>query len=77
MREGWTYKELGNLCTIKGRIGFRGYTREDLVNEGQGAITLSPSNIIEDKLDLSKCSFISWFKYEESPEIMVFNGDII
>ena len=77
MREGCTYKELGNLCTIKGRIGFRGYTREDLVNEGQGAITLSPSNIIEDKLDLSKCSFISWFKYEESPEIMVFNGDII
>lgn len=77
MREGWIYKELGNLCTIKGRIGFRGYTREDLVNEGQGAITLSPSNIIEDKLDLSNCSFISWFKYEESPEIMVFNGDII
>ena len=44
---------------------------------GEGAITLSPSNIVDDRLDLSKCSYISWFKYNESPEIMVFEGDIV
>lgn len=77
MRLDRTYRDLGSLCTIKGRIGFRGYTREDLVNKGEGAITLSPSNIIDDKLDLTKCSYISWFKYNESPEIMIFEGDII
>ena len=77
MREGWEIRKLGEICTIKGRIGFRGYTREDLVNAGDGAITLSPSNIIDDKLSLAKCQYISWFKYEQSPEIKIFNGDII
>lgn len=38
---------------------------------------MSPSNIINDRLDLSKCSYISWFKYNESPEIMIFEGDIV
>lgn len=77
MREGWEIRKLGEVCTIKGRIGFRGYTREDLVDAGEGAITLSPSNIIDDKLSLAKCQYISWFKYEQSPEIKIFNGDII
>ena len=58
-------------------IGFRGYTKDDLVAERQGAITLSPSNIIDGTMDLDKCTYISWDKYEESPEIKVFNGDIL
>lgn len=77
MKAGWEIKKLGEVCTIKGRIGFRGYTREDLVEHGEGAITLSPSNIIDDKLDLNKCQYISWHKYEESPEIMISKGDVI
>ena len=36
---------LEEICTIKGRIGYRGYTKQDLVKKGQGAISLSPSNI--------------------------------
>ena len=75
--KGWKKTTIGEICTIKGRIGFRGYTREDLVEKGEGAITLSPSNIVNDALDLTKCSYISWYKYEESPEIMIFEGDII
>ena len=77
MRDNWQTARLGDLCTIKGRIGFRGYTRQDLVEKGEGAITLSPSNIVDDKLNLDKCQYISWFKYDESPEIMIFEGDII
>ena len=77
MKDGWEIKKLGEVCTIKGRIGFRGYTRDDLVAKGEGAITLSPSNIINDVLSFDKCQYISWFKYEESPEIQIFNGDII
>ncbi|QEZ89344.1 type I restriction/modification system, specificity subunit [Aliarcobacter cibarius] len=76
--KGWESVELGSVCKINGRIGFRGYTVNDLVERNQGgAITLSPSNIIGNKLDLSKCTYISDFKYEESPEIKIFNGDII
>ena len=77
MKQGWEIKKLGEVCTIKGRIGFRGYTRNDLVPQGEGAITLSPSNITNDVLLFDKCQYISWSKYEESPEIQIFEGDII
>ena len=71
------WKKLGEICDIKGRIGFRGYTREDQVEKGQGAISLSPGNIIDDTLVYDSCTYITWEKYNESPEIMVNEGDII
>jgi type I restriction enzyme S subunit len=77
LKNDWDLKKLGDICLIKGRIGFRGYTKSDLVKKGEGAITLSPSNIIENKLNFSNCSYISWPKYEESPEIQLAVGDIV
>ena len=75
--EGVEYVSLGKICDIKGRIGFRGYTRNDQVKEGEGALSLSPTNIQDGQMDYSKGTYITWAKYEESPEIMTFNGDII
>lgn len=74
---GVEFVKLGDVCEIKGRIGFRGYTRKDLVSESEGAITLSPSNIINGNIVYDKCSYISWAKYEESPEIMAEVGDVV
>ena len=71
------WKKLGEVCEIKGRIGFRGYTRDDQVEKGEGAISLSPGNIIDGTLNYNSCTYITWSKYEESPEIMVSQGDII
>ena len=71
------WKTLGEVASIKGRIGFRGYTQKDFVEEGQGAITLSPGNMNNGRFDFEKCSYISWEKYEESPEIKIFEDDII
>lgn len=68
---------LKDICDIKGRIGFRGYTRNDLVEKGQGAISFSPGNITNETINYDKCTYISWEKYEESPEIMINNGDVI
>ena len=62
---------------VFGRIGFRGYTQADLVPEGEGPITLSPSNINEFGMDYSKCTYLSWDKYDESPEIQIKNGDVL
>ena len=70
--------KLGDICKIFGRIGFRGYTTEDLVlSPSYGAISLSPSNIVDGIMDLSKCTYISWAKYEESPEIKITPNDIV
>jgi type I restriction enzyme S subunit len=73
----WGVTKLKYTASIFGRIGFRGYTVDDIVDEGDGAIVLSPSNIGEDRFTLEKRSYLSWYKYYESPEIMVTNGDVL
>lgn len=73
----WEIRKLKHVISIFGRIGFRGYNATDLVDEGEGAITLSPSNMKEQKMVYDKCSYLRWEKYYESPEIMVQNGDIL
>lgn len=75
--EHWEIKKLKHVCQAFGRIGFRGYSTTDLVDEGEGCITLSPSNMRDGKMQYGKCTYLSWEKYEESPEIKVFNGDIL
>jgi type I restriction enzyme S subunit len=72
----WQWCRLNDVCQIYGRIGFRGYTKEDLV-PNNGAITLSPSNIIDGKMNYDNCTYISWEKYVESPEIQISEGDIL
>lgn len=75
--EDWDVCPLDKVASVFGRIGFRGYTVNDLVAEGRGAITLSPSNIQNGVMNYDKCSFLTWEKYEESPEIKIENGDIL
>ena len=73
----WEEKKLGEVCKIFGRIGFRGYTVKDIVKKGEGAITIGPSDITNNKISFDNCTYISWDKYEESPEIKIFNNDIL
>ena len=73
----WEVVRIKNVVNMFGRIGFRGYTADDLVEEGAGAITLSPTNIIDGELDFTNCSYLSWNKYYESPEIMIKAGDVV
>ena len=75
--DGWEVKQLNQVLSLFGRIGFRGYNVTDLVQEGKGAISLSPSNIENGIVTFNKCTYLSWEKYEESPEIMVEEGDIL
>ena len=74
----WIETVLGSVIEMKGRIGYRGYTTEDIVDKGKGAITLSPSNFNENgRLNFDKCTYISWAKYEESPEIQLEEGQTV
>lgn len=74
----WKEVRLGDVCEIYGRIGFRGYTTNDLVDTPkEGAISLSPKNIINGELNLEQCTYIKWDKYYESPEIMINPNEII
>ena len=74
----WKKQKLCDISSIVGRIGFRGYTTNDIVEKGMGAIALSPTNIVNNQLTYDKDNtYISMSKYEESPEIMIKRGDVI
>ena len=75
--EHWELGRLKHVCKINGRIGFRGYTSEDLVSEGEGAYTIGGKHISRNVIDLSNPDYLSWDKYYESPEIMVKKGDMV
>lgn len=74
----WSWFRLGEIIEVFGRIGFRGYKKTDLVQKGHGAITMSPSNISKSgEVSFDSSTYISWEKYEESPEIMLEEGDVV
>ncbi|SDX43413.1 restriction endonuclease subunit S [Nitrosomonas oligotropha] len=75
--EHWEIKPLKAVSKLYGRIGYRGYTTADIVDEGEGAITLSPSNMADGVVSVLKSTYISWAKYTESPEIMIHPEDIV
>lgn len=72
----WEEKTLGNVAQIKGRIGYRGYTVNDIVEQG-GAVAFSPTNIVDGILEHSKLTRITDSKYDESPEIQIQLDDIL
>lgn len=73
----WVQTSVEENCLVKGRIGYRGYTTEDLVGQGEGALVLGGKHIQNQLLELKDPTYLSWEKYYESPEIMVEVGDII
>ncbi|MFH6971820.1 restriction endonuclease subunit S [Flavobacterium petrolei] len=75
--EHWVEARIKNVVNVIGRIGFRGYTVADLVQKGEGAISLSPSNIKNHLLNIDDCTYLSWEKYHESPEIKIYENDIV
>lgn len=73
----WQLSTIGEISTIFGRIGYRGYTKADIVKEGEGAISLSPSNIQKGSINYKGSTYITWEKYIESPEIQLEEGDSV
>ena len=71
-------KLLKQLVKLDGRIGYRGYTKQDIVERSKGVLTYSPTNILNNKIVNGKNdTYISQAKYEESPEIMVKKNHIL
>lgn len=71
--EEWNVKPFKALAGMKGSSE---YTARDIVDEGEGAILLSPSNINDNKLNLSKRTYISQKKYDKSTT-KIQRGDLL
>lgn len=69
-------KCIDDIAEIRGRVGWKGYKKQDLRDDGP--LVLGATQITDDgHLDLSAPVYISREKYEESPEIMIENNDLI
>ena len=73
----WEQRKVGQSGFLRGRIGFRGYTRDDLVSPHEGAVTFSPSDINESgHVDLEHNDYISFDKYEENQYCKIVDFDL-
>ena len=73
--ESWEIKTIGDLSIVKGRIGWRGYTTNDLVGEGPWVV--GGKEITSGFIDFSTAKHLTREKYEESPVIMLKDKDLI
>lgn len=74
--KGWATKQLRTIIQVKGRVGWKGYKKEDL--RDSGPLAIGGGHITDSgEIDLSNPVFLSQEKYEESPEIMIETGDLI
>lgn len=73
----WEEKRLNIVAYVRARLGWRGLTADEYVDEGYAF--LSAFNIVDDKLDLSEelLNYITKFRYDESPEIKLRSGDVL
>ncbi len=74
--KGWEVKKLGEIVSVKGRVGWKGYKKEDL--RESGPLAIGGGHITENgSMDFSSPVYLSKEKFEESPEIIVKRGDLI
>lgn len=67
--------KLSDLFIIQGRVGWKGYKKEDL--RDSGPIVIGAKHINDQLLDLRDPTYLTLEKYEESPEIMIKVNDLL
>lgn len=74
--DSWRSGKLGNLMYFAGRVGWKGLKASEYTKEGP--LFLSVYNLnYGDVVGYEQVNYISEERYEESPEIMVKNGDVL
>jgi type I restriction enzyme S subunit len=73
--EGWRTDKLGNHTIIKGRIGWKGLQVSEYVPAGPRIV--GGMQLIGGRVNWDACPCIPKFRYDESPEIMLKQNDIL
>lgn len=73
--EDWDLTPLGDLLYIKGRIGWKGLKKDEYLSEGYAII--NGEQIKNDEVDWKNVGRIPKDRYDESPEIILKEGDIL
>ncbi|PGE01483.1 methyltransferase type 11 [Bacillus pseudomycoides] len=73
--EEWEQIRLGDRATIKGRLGWKSLKQEEYTSDGPSMI--AGKHINNGVIDWNVVDHIPQWRYDESPEIMLKNGDVI
>ena len=74
--EHWNTKKFKYAMSIKARLGWKGLKADEYVDNSEYGF-LSTPNIKHQNIKYDECYFITQRRYEESPEIMLQDGDIL
>ncbi|EMX4399330.1 restriction endonuclease subunit S [Listeria innocua] len=73
--DDWEQRVLGENAVIKGRLGWKSLKQEEYRQDGPSMI--AGKHIKKGEIDWRKVDHIPIWRYEESPEIKLENGDVI
>ena len=68
-------KKLNDYAVVKGRIGWKGLKKSEYVDDGPYLI--ASKHIKDGQVNWDKCDMITDFRYDESPEIALKQGDVV
>lgn len=71
----WRVSYLGFECSVKARLGWKGLKAEEYIDEGY--VFLATPNIKDNEIDFVNVNRITKERYDESPEIMLEEGDVL
>jgi type I restriction enzyme, S subunit len=72
---GWVVKRLDFIARVKARLGWKGLTASEYVDDGY--VFLSTPNIKGRDIDFTNVNYITEQRYLESPEIILKVGDVL
>lgn len=73
--DGWTLVRLADHTTVKARLGWKGLKAEEYIEDGY--VFLATPNLKGHQIDFYNVNYISKWRYDESPEIQLRDGDVL
>ncbi|GAA0380437.1 hypothetical protein GCM10009541_23730 [Micromonospora gifhornensis] len=73
--DSWSSTRIDRVATVHARIGWKALTAAEYLDDGYAF--LSTPNIKTTEIDFEKVNFISEFRYRESPELQLTEGDVL
>lgn len=71
----WNIKLIKNICSLKGRIGWEGLTKDEYISDGPTLIT--GINFKDGNIDWESCEHVSEWRFNQDKFIQIKNNDLL
>ncbi len=75
-RSGWKNVKLGNICSIKARIGWQGLKKTEYLDYGDYCL-VSGTDFKNGFVNWNSCSYVSEWRYKQDKNIQLKDGDVL